>query len=449
MGKVAIIGGGGIRTPLLIHGLAQLKAVLGIDEVVLYDLDVERVELIASLSREVATRAGASFKVVASPNLEDAVAGASFVLSSIRVGGIAARARDERIAIEHGIAGQETTGFAGMAMAMRTIPVALEHARVVERHAPGAWLINFTNPAGLITQALTSHTSLRVIGICDTPSELFHRIAAALNEPVEEVRCDYFGLNHLGWVRRVRVRDDDVIDRILADDRALRSLYHADLFDPEMIRALGLIPSEYLFFYYCQRRALENQLTAGASRGEEIAKLNVDLFKSLRAEINGGRSSQAVAIYRDYLNRRSGSYMRLEAQGGSAFEQSNHDEDDPFEAATGYHRIALDVLRALARGPTEEPDRVVVNVPNCGAISDLEADDIVEVPCNIDRHGPRALPVGSLPESVRGLVLSVKAYERLTIRAALEKSTALEKLALTVYPLPGDWNRSSKFVDRK
>jgi 6-phospho-beta-glucosidase len=321
-------------------------------------------------------------------------------------------------------------------MALRTIPVALEHARVIERIAPEAWLISFTNPAGLITQALSTHTKLRVIGICDTPSEMFHRIARSLNVPLTELRCDYFGLNHLGWVRRVRARGMDLTERLLNDDAALRSLYHAELFDPAMIRALGLIPSEYLFFYYVRQRALANQRAAGASRGEEIARLNTELGSRLRREVKAGRLPQALEIYRDYLRRRSGSYLRLEAEAGSAFRSGIEQEEDPFEAATGYHRIALDVTTSLAGGL---PARIVLNVGNRGTITDLAPEDVVEVPCLVDQQGPQPLAVGSLPESVRGLIQAVKEYERLTIRAAVEKSRELAQEALLVYPLIGEW----------
>jgi 6-phospho-beta-glucosidase len=268
MRKVTIIGGGGIRTPLLIHGLAQAQQQLNLHEVALYDIDRERLSIVAALAREVAQQLGGEFRLTTSDKLEDAVAGADFIIHSIRVGGIEARARDERLAIEHGIAGQETTGLGGLAKALRTIPALLEHARVIEQCAPDAWFISFTNPAGLMTQALTSQTKLRVIGICDTPSEIFHRLAVGLQAESAAVRCDYFGLNHLGWVRRVELHGRDVTAQVMNNDALLRSLYSAELFDPAMVRALGLIPSEYLFFYYEQQRALANQRTAGASRGE-------------------------------------------------------------------------------------------------------------------------------------------------------------------------------------
>jgi 6-phospho-beta-glucosidase len=444
MNKIAIIGGGGVRTPLVIHGIVQAERTLGVNEIALYDIDRERVELIASLSREIVRQLQSEIKITAPAQLEDAIEGAGFVISSIRVGGIAARARDERLAIEHGIVGQETTGLGGLAMALRTVPIALEHARIVEKHAPDAWLISFTNPAGLITQALSAHTKLKLIGICDTPSEMFHRIAQTLNEKLADLRCDYFGLNHLGWVRRVTARGEDVTARLLNDDAALRSLYHADLFDPAMIRALGLIPSEYLFFYYEKQRALANQCKAGASRGEEIAMLNAVLFDQLRNAIKAERLTEALAIYRNYLRRRSGSYMKLEAEAGSALGEGVEQEEDPFDAATGYHRIAIEVMAALT---SDRPSRTVVNICNRGAIIELNDNDVVEVPCLIDRNGAQPIAIGSLPASVRGLVLSVKEYERLAIRAAVEQSSELANLALLTYPLVGEWQAASELIN--
>src|ERR1700732_1531416 len=282
--KVSVIGGGGVRTPLLIHGLLQSQTLLGIGELQLFDVDMRRAQLMASMGREIAQNLGVNLRLTAANSVEEAVDGCDFVLSSLRVGGMAGRAREGRIAIEEGLAGQETTGPGGVAMALRTLPVALAHARVVERLAPQAWFINFTNPAGLITQALSQHTRLKVVGICDTPAELLHRIAHVLAIPPAELRCDYAGLNHLGWVRRVLKGDEDVTARLLSDETALRQLYHADLFDPLLIRTLGLIPSEYLFFYYSQRKAYRNQLSAGASRGEELVRLNAELFTQLYSE---------------------------------------------------------------------------------------------------------------------------------------------------------------------
>jgi 6-phospho-beta-glucosidase len=430
--KVAMVGGGGVRTPLVIHGLAQPGQPLGVTELCLFDIDRERTEIIARIGREIVRRAGSDLSITVSSDLESAVEGAGFILSSIRVGGMSARARDERIAIEHGLAGQETTGPGGAAMALRTVPIALSHARVIERLAPQAWFINFTNPAGLITQALTEHTRLRVVGICDTPIELFHRIATSFGADPGEMEFDYAGLNHLGWVRQVLLRGEDVTASLLSDVSKLKWIYHGSLFDPKLIQALGLLPTEYLFFYYRQRTALANQQRAATSRGQELERMNVELFRRLAAET----SAEALETYRDYLQRRNASYMKLESEAGSAF-ATDKQKDDPFEAATGYHRIALDVMTALL---SDHPRTVVVNVPNHGAITDLESDDVVEVPCEISSAGIAPHRTGTLAESVRGLVLAVKAYERTAIRAALAKSTRLAELAMLEYPIIGQWD---------
>ena len=426
--KITVIGGGGVRTPLLIHGLADSG--IDISQLALYDIDESRARTMASLGQLLAP-----FPVVPFSRFETAVDGASFVLSSIRVGGIAARARDERLAIDHGFAGQETTGPGGAAMALRTIPVVLDHVRKIQKLAPQAWYISFTNPAGLISQAVAAHTKIRAIGICDTPSELFHRIAAALGGPVT---CDYAGLNHLGWVRRVTQNGQDVTQQLLNNEDLLRSLYPADLFDPVLIRTLGLIPTEYLFFYYSQTRALSNQVKAGSTRGAEIEKMNLDLFAALASET----PTEGLNVYRNYLMRRNASYMKLEGESGSAF-STYEEQPDPFAAATGYHRIAVEVLLGLN---SDTPRQAVLNVPNHGTIKGMASEDVVEVLCDITRAGPVPRKVGRLPDSVRGLVLSVKSYERTLIEAAVQKSFSLAQLALLEYPIISEWEPAGKLL---
>ena len=436
--KVCVLGCG-LRTPLLLHGL--LHSELEIDEIALYDLDSQRSGLMAAMAVGIAE--GPRTRVVAMPGAEEAIQDSHFVISSIRVGNMKTRAADERLALECGFAGQETTGPAGCAMALRTIPVAIEYARIVERRAPSAWIVNFTNPAGTITQAISTHTGARVIGICDTPAELFFQIARVLDEPLDQVRCGYFGLNHLGWVRSVQVREKEVIGRLLSDDGMLRALYPSHLFEGTLMRSLGAIPTEYLFFYYNQSLARENQLRAGVTRGEELQTLNHRIWTELAASVQSGDIPAAVEAYKRYLNRRNASYMKLEGERGSAF----HGPDpswDPFEGATGYHRIAVDAIRALM-GSEAQP--LVLNVSNQGSIEELSSEDVIEVPCLVDRSGPRPSKIGSLPEAVRGLVASVKYYERLTIEAAVEKRWDKAVFALTVNPIVGSWDAARQFME--
>jgi 6-phospho-beta-glucosidase len=430
--KATIIGGGSVRTPLLIHGIVQERRQIGITDLRLFDIDSERAEIMARIGREIVRRAGSELSITTSANLESAVEGASFVLSSLRVGGMRARARDEELAIRHGLAGQETTGPGGAAMALRTVPVALRHARVIQSLAPQAWLINFTNPAGLVTEALTEHTGLHVVGICDTPAELFHRIATAFGEAFEDMEFDYAGLNHLGWVRRVRLRGKDVTAPLLADDDKLRHVYSGNLFEPTLIRALGLLPSEYLFFYYRQRTALANQARAGATRGGELERMNLDLFRTL----SSAHPAEALKIYTSYLQTRNSSYMKLESQAESAFD-AEREAVDPFETATGYHRIAVDVMAALL---SDKPRTIVINCRNNGAIPDLRDSDVVEVPCAVGKAGIVPLQAAPLDHAIRGLVVAVKEYERTLIRACLESSFQMAELALLTYPIVGQWD---------
>lgn len=440
--KIAFLGGGGIRTPLVAFGINESAKKLDAEELVLYDIDAERVEMIARLCREVIRRDAGSLRVSVARTPEEAVDGASFVLNSVRVGGIATRADDERAAIQCGYPGQETTGPGGVAMGQRTIPIAIEQARLVERIAPRAWIVNFTNPAGLITQAIMQHSNTRVVGICDTPTEMLHRIQAALGATASELKCDYVGLNHLGWIRKITLHDEDITDRVLNDDALLSQLYSAPLFEHDLIRALRLIPTEYLFFYYSRRRALENQKRQGSTRGEQIAQMNESLAQRLTQLFKQNNEACALQAYVDYLNQRSGSYMKLEGEGRSAFEQ-DIPKEDPFRTASGYHRIALQVMNALCGN---QPDRVIVNVRNDGTLPEIAAGDVIETTCSIQNDTIEPLPATPMPEVVRGLVLAVKAYERAAIEAAVKGSDLDLRKAMLLYPSIGEWEPSADLL---
>jgi 6-phospho-beta-glucosidase len=443
--KIALIGGGGVRTPLVTYGINDAGQQLGADELVLFDIDGERCRIMADLGKAIVAGEGGSLRIRVASSLEDAVDGAAFVLNSIRAGGIGARAHDERVAIEQGYPGQETTGPGGIAMALRTVPIAVQQAGIIEKFSPDAWLINFTNPAGLITQAIQHHSSARVVGICDTPSELMYRIRIALNADEESCCCDYLGLNHLGWIRSIRLRGEDVTEELLADDAFLSRIYPIPLFDHELIRALKLLPTEYLFFYYSRRRALENQRRQGSTRGTEIGQLNDRLIADLSRLLAQGNGHGAIAAYANYLNVRSGSYMELEGNSGSALGPGEASDEDPFRAASGYHRIAIDVMSALCG---DQPKRIVVNTRNLGAIDDMDPEDIVEVPCRIGADTITPEPCGRLPESVRGLVQAVKAYERVAIDAALSGSTTAARKAMLLYPAIGEWEPSKDLLEQ-
>lgn len=413
--KIAIIGGGGVRTPLLVNALATSDVPVG--DIALYDDDRPRLDTIAELAR----RFAGAIRLSTCDTSEACVEDADFVFTSIRAGGIEARARDEATVLSHGIAGQETVGPGGFAMAMRSIPPMVRYAAEVARRAPRAWIVNFTNPVGIVTQAVRDATGARIIGICDTPAELFEEIAHVLALPTSECAFDYFGLNHLGWVREVFYHGEPQLHRLWNDRDALRRLYRGALFTPEFLNELRLLPTEYLYYYYRAQDAYRNVAHAGNSRGAVIERLNADLFERLRE----GRGDPVV-VYERYLATRNAGYMQIESGAAEPLERS------PWSEATGYDKIALQVVRGIH---FNLGSIVPLNVVNRGNLADLADDDVVEVPCVVDANGARPLHVGRAPEAVRHLLVQVKEYERLTARAALSGDRVAAVQALARHPL--------------
>jgi 6-phospho-beta-glucosidase len=416
--KITIIGGAGVRVPLLVGGL--VRSDLGITQVSLYDIDHDRQRSLAGLAASVSGGA----KVVTEASAEAAIEGADFVVTSIRQGGAARRAADEAAAIALGVVGQETVGPAGFAMAVRTIPAMVQYGRLVSRLAPRAWLINFSNPVSIITEAVHQETSARLIGICDTPMEMFEDAAHALGLPPTVCAYDYFGLNHLGWLREVYFEGEPQLSRIWNDDAALAAAYRSPLFEPERLRALKLLPTEYLYYYYRPEVALAHMQQAGSSRGAAVAKLTEAFFEDLQASNPSG--PQALERYRRYLADRDGSYMQLET--GASTPRVKPD----WAELSGYDRIALMTMRAIVHN---QGAIIPLDVANQGTLPFLGHDDIIEVPCRVDKDGPRPRPVAAVPAHARDLIEKVKAYERATVRAALTGERADLVNALALNPL--------------
>jgi 6-phospho-beta-glucosidase len=413
--KIGIIGGAGVRTPLLVNGITSSD--LPISEIVLYDLDRPRLQLMTGLARH---RAG-SARLVMARNVADCVDGADFVFISIRVGGIEGRARDEQTAMAHGIVGQETVGPGGFAMAWRTVPAVVGYAREVASRAPHAWIINFTNPVGIVTQAVQTATGAKIIGICDTPTELFEEVARALGLPSAQCYFDYVGLNHLGWLREVYHRGEPHIQRLWTEPALLDRLYRAPLFPRELLLQLRLVPTEYCYYYYRPTDAFENLKNAGQTRGRVIQELNARLF----ADLARGREDP-VAVYEQYLATRDAGYMQLESGAAAPIVRS------PWSQLTGYDRIALETVRAIHEN---SGTILALNVRNAGNLPELDEDDSVEVTCTVNANGALPLHSGHVPDSVRDLLVQVKDYERLTVRAALDRDLALAAQALAKNPL--------------
>jgi len=428
--KLAVIGGAGARVPLVLVGLLRFHEDLRSEEVVLWDIDTDRQSLIDRICEAMVARYGVPIKLRTGKGVEDTIDGADFIIASVRVGGTNTRVLDEQIALSHGVLGQETVGPGGWAMALRTIPTLLEYAQLAEKIAPRAWLLNFSNPVGIVLQALLAAGVKRTIGVCDTPRELFESVAALLGVPSSQAFFDYLGLNHLGWVRSVQVNGKDRLRDLFADPERLAHAYHVPLFTGEYLRELGLLPTEYVYFYLNADRAVEKLKQAARTRGQMVAEQERQLFQAVAAGANDG--GKVVAAYDNFLASRNATYFQLET--GAKVDQQKVDtaRKELYEKAAGYERIAVDVMRAIARNrPTVFP----VDVANNGAMDELDAIDAVEVPCVMDANGAKPLAVGAIPQQVRSLLLQVKEYERLTAKAALEGSAKIAAEALAANPL--------------
>ena len=412
--KLAIIGGGGFRVPLIYGALLKSRP---FDDVVLYDVDPERLDRISDVLEGQAAEHGERVPFRTSTDLDDALEGADFVFVAIRVGGLEGRTVDESVPLGQGVLGQETIGAGGICFALRTIPAMVDLAERVVRRAPDAWLVNFTNPAGMVTEALQQVVGDRAIGVCDSPSALCRRVAAALGRPPEALAFDYFGLNHLGWLKAVRDGATDRLPELLSDDAALAGLEEGQLFGAEWLRSLGMIPNEYLYYFYF---AAETVAALGDQpRGEYLLEQQAGFYAD--------RSSpaEALALWRATKDERDRTYM-AEARNGDA--GHSHDPDEP----GGYEAEALAVVEAIAHDAGAVR---ILNVANRSALGFLDDRAVVEVPCVVSAAGARPLAVGPVPDHARALIESVKAVERVTIEAALTGSTALAIKALALHPL--------------
>jgi 6-phospho-beta-glucosidase len=368
-----------------------------------------------------AARVGHGARVTLHDSAVPCVESADFVFLSIRVAGMEARAHDEAACLEAGVLGQETVGPAGFAMAVRTIPHARIYARLIAEHAPRAWIVNFTNPVGVVTQAMAAERGSHTIGICDTPTELFEDVAHALGVPSAECHFDYAGLNHLGWLREVLHLGRPVLGRLWDDDEALRRVYRGAFFSPSYLRGIALLPTEYVYYYLHAAEALAHTRTARTTRGAEILRLNAALFDALSRAGTG-----ATQAYEDYLAARNAGYMQIESGAAAPLPRS------PWAALTGYDKIAWQVVHAIHFRTNAV---IPLNVLNRGTVDGLAPDDVVEVPCVVNGNGALPLHVGALPGSCRELVASVKHYERLTLAAAATGRRDDLRAALASHPL--------------
>jgi 6-phospho-beta-glucosidase len=439
--KLTLLGAG-VRVPFVLRGLADAQGELELDEVVIHDPDDARLELMTSLGSSFCAEWGARFEVRGESDAAAAIEGARFVFSAIRPGQERARTVDEEVPLKFGVLGQETTGPGGFAMALRTIPAMVEYGRLIERVAPGALLVNFTNPVGIVTQALSDHTSVRAVGICDGPVSMHRSVATLLGEPRDRVHVDYAGLNHCGWIHRVRVEGVDRLPEILDRYEELGQIEDDwRLFDPALVRSIGMLPMEYLFFYYYRDVTVGHIQASGGSRGRQLQALNEALWPQLRAAIDAGDLDAARAAWSRAMAERHVTYFARER--GELFDDDDHGLADPLDGE-GYSNVAIAVMTAAVQG---RKTPLIVNTPNRGAIAGLEDGDVVEVTSMVDEHAAHPLAQGRLPDHALALIGQVKLYERLTVKAAVEGSYDAALAALLAHPLVGSYPAAKSILD--
>ena len=443
--KLTVLGGGGVRMPTFVRAVLASRPG-AFDQICLFEPDATRRATTARLACEVAVVLGQPGVVTVTQDAAEAFTGADYVFSAIRVGGDRGRVIDEQVALRRGIVGQETTGPGGCAMALRTIPVVLSYCELLSACAPDAVLINFTNPAGLITQAISAQGKVRAVGVCDTPSGAIADLTGfALGEQdpraaiqAGRVKARYGGLNHLGWITSFEVDGTELIGRF---GELRQAKEHLAPFDEAMVGRVGAIPTEYVYYYYDAQRYVDGVRKNGSSRGEDVLGLNAELLTAIGKAFADGDVHAAWSAYASLLGVRHDTYMKTDTQGASGQAEARAAWAAvgavPIEAEElgGYEGLALRVIDGLAGRRASD---VIVNVPNDGALDFLEPDDIVETAARVDSGGLTKLPAADLPGSCRSLVLAVKEYERGIVQAAMTGDAGLAAVSLAQHPLvPG------------
>jgi 6-phospho-beta-glucosidase len=414
--KITVIGGGSTYTPELVNGFLARHDSLPVDELWLMDINAERLEIVGGFAKRMVEAKGAPFKVVLSTNQREAVSGASYVTTQLRVGMMPARVADEYLGRRHGLIGQETTGVGGMAKALRTVPVVLNIAKDVREVAPGALLVNFTNPSGLVTEALQRFApDVASVGVCNsaitTKMDMLEGLKEALGEAIAPERAEIktLGLNHLTWYHGLTIDGEDMWPKVI--EMYLKEL-RADPdpeWDPRTIETLGMIPNGYLGYFYYTGKRVARQQKWPPSRGEQVIEIEKDLLRQY-ADPN---LKEPPAD----LMKRGGAY---------------------------YSTVATQLLNAHYNDLGEVH---VANVRNNGAVPSWPADWVLELPCRVDHAGVHPLPIAALSPVCAGLISQVKAYEQLTAEAALTGSRKLAYEALLVHPLGPSADKVQEVLD--
>ncbi|WP_295297159.1 hypothetical protein [uncultured Brachyspira sp.] len=446
--KLTVLGGGGVRSPFLAKSLALQVNKIGVTSVVFMDNNNKKLQIYGNLSKEIFEKLNDKVKFSITSDPIEALKDADYIITTIRVGEEEGRVKDERVALKNGVLGQETTGPGGFSFSIRSIPVILDYCKMIEKYSSkDAILFNFTNPSGLVTQAIQkSGFSKKFFGICDAPSELIREICHIIGEKEENVKIDCFGLNHLSWFRNIQVNGKDITKSIIENPKIYKET-EMRYFDVDLVHLSDdMLLNEYLYFYYYREKAVQAIVDSGKTRGEQILEINNKMYNALKDIDIHNDLDKAFEIYFSYLIERESSYMARE----SGVEKSNKREVIPLSEflklpdSGGYAGVAIDILEAASNNHNK---RVVVSVKNNGALEFLDYNDVVEISCTIDENG-NAVPIkmNNIPKMQENLIKDVKLYENLTVEAIFEKSIQKAIKALTVHPLVNSYSIAKSIV---
>lgn len=443
--KLAVLGGGGVRSPFLAKSLACGAAAADITEVVFMDIDQNKLSKYGKIAQKISQMIAPSLSFTLTTDAEEALTGADYVITTIRAEGDDGRVFDERTALDLGLLGQETTGAGGFAMALRSIHVLADYCALMRRvSSPNVLVFNFTNPSGLVTQALRTMGYSNVYGICDAPSGFIRQLREMTGRPDMTAEC--FGLNHLSWFYDFKDGGEDISDLVLKHPNLYKDT-EMRLFSPELIRMCSdMLPNEYLYFYYYREKAVQSILQSNMTRGETIRDINLKMDAALDLIDIDSDFNAAFDCYMRHYAMREDSYFAIESgqkreKKWSVFHAADYIKQPEKDS---YAAVALTFIRALATG---KPVEMVLSVPNEGALPCLAPEDVAELSCTVDAGGVHPHRFTSIPPMHATLIQAVKLYENLTVRAILEKDRLLAVQALTVHPLVGSYSLAEQLVD--
>lgn len=440
--KLTVIGGGGVRSMFLAKSIASRADELGITQLCFMDNDKEKLDIFGKMAKKVANLIAPELFFSLTTDSVEAVTDADYVITTIRVGGDSMRVRDERIALSYGVLGQETTGAAGFSFAMRSIPALIEYCEQIKKYSkPDVKVFNFTNPAGLVSQALSDKGYAFTFGICDAPSSMLNSFAELYNADSSRVYGKIYGLNHLSFFSSVTLDGEDITGRLINDDAAYKNT-DMRYFDKSLLKTKKFIPNEYLYYFFNRETAVENILNAEKTRGELIEEVNSEMIKELSSIDVERDYEKALAVFEKYYGIRENSYM----SGETGITRHKKWTFDPFSKDDGgYAGVALryvDIIRSRKEG------QMIFCTQNNGAIPYLADDDVVEITCKVSDRGvtPEKFTSAETDAYADELIRRMKYYERTAAKAIIEKNTSLATDALASHPLVESYSLAQKLI---